>query len=158
MSPCQTSKGNQFLTLIWRSLLLFLSAMIGLVAQSLLEALLAGTPFRIGDAAIGIGGFALLVACIPCYLITSNLFVRFAKSSSIDTWHILVVGFFQGFFLLRVFVAVGEITKSITEGPWGAAYFFTIVAVTVILACALPALVLAVVVRIFKSAQHASPG
>jgi hypothetical protein len=114
-------------------------------------------PFWIGGEAampLGIGGIALLIACIPSYLIASTLVARIARIPQLGAWQVLVVGFLQGLFFLYVLVAISAMATRLTSrlgvrfpGIWELGYIFTNFATATLIACAVPAVLLAIVLR-----------
>lgn len=103
---------------------------------------------------LGIGGTTLLLGCIPSYLIAAWLVGRIARVTQIDKWYVLVVGFFQGTSLLYALVFVGAVTaRAVSElgirfhGLLELTYIFTSLALGVFISCAVPAVILAVILR-----------
>lgn len=149
---------ERYVAVLWRSLLLFCAAIVGLVLGMFLGAFNEGAvPFWIGGEAampMGIGGIALLVACVPSYFIASSVIARIAKIARLAAWQVLVVGFLQGLSFLYVLVAVGATAARLTSmlgfrytGLWELAYIFTNFAAAILVTCAVPAVLLAVVLR-----------
>ena len=153
---------NKFLTMLSRSALLFCAAIVGLLLIMTLGAFKQGAvPFWIGGEAsmpLGIGGIALLLGCIPSYLLAARLVVRIAQVAQVDNWHVLVVGFFQGISLLYALVYVGVVTARIVSemgirfpGLWEVAFILTNFALGVLISCVVPAVILAVILRMSRT-------